>query len=71
MRYDAPAARVVGEISLSDRSTPASVVLHIRLPGGLRIKSVDPESRATVEPDGSAIRWRSPRGTLKFHATIQ
>jgi len=70
MQYNAASSRVTGEVSFADRSPPASVVLHIRLPNGLAIRSVNPESKATVEPDGSAIRWRSPRGTLKFQAAV-
>ena len=71
MHYDAAAARVAGEVTFSDRSSPAWAVLHIRLPGGLRVKSVDPASGAAVEPDGSALRWRSPRGTRRFEAIVQ
>jgi hypothetical protein len=44
---------------------------HIRLPGGLRVKSVDAASEATVEPDGSGIRWKTPpKATVKFQATV-
>jgi hypothetical protein len=44
--------------------------LYIRLPGGLKVKSVNPESKATVLPDGSGIRWDKPRGTLKFESRV-
>jgi hypothetical protein len=70
MHYDAANSRVTGEVSFADRKPPASAVLHIRLPGGLRVKSVDPASRATALPDGSGIRWHMPRGTTKFQATV-
>lgn len=49
---------------------PSSAVLHIRLPDGLKVKSVDPASKAEVLPDGASIRWTQPRGTMKFVATI-
>ena len=45
-------------------------VLHIRLPEGLKIKSVDPKSGAKVISD-SAIRWEKPAGTAEFEAEIQ
>lgn len=70
MRFDATASRVSGEVTFSNRTPAASAVLHIRLPGGPKVKSVDPESKATVVLDGSAIRWNAPRGTVKFQAGI-
>ena len=51
-------------------ASAAWTVLHIRLPGGLKVKSVNPESKAAVLPDGSGIRWTAPRGTLRFQAAI-
>jgi hypothetical protein len=70
MQYDADRSCVTGEVSFADDSTAAWSDLHIRLPGGLRVKAVNPESRATVLPDGSGIRWTAPRGHLKFQTTI-
>lgn len=70
MQYDADAGKVDGEANFAGATPPAWAVLHIRLPAGLRVESVDRDSGAAVEPDGSGIRWRSPRGTVKFKATI-
>jgi hypothetical protein len=70
MQYDATTSQVSGEVAFADNSTAAWSVMHIRLPGGLRVKSVNAESKATVLPDGSGIRWTAPRGTLKFKAIV-
>ena len=70
MRFDATRSRVVGEVAFPDRAPPAWVVLHIRLPGGLQVKSVNAESAATVESDGAGIRWKAPRGRRTFQAIV-
>jgi hypothetical protein len=70
MQYDAAKSIVSGEAAFADNDTAAWSVVHIRLPGGLKVKSVNPKSKATVLPGGSGIRWTAPRGTLKFQATI-
>jgi hypothetical protein len=69
MQYDSAALKVNGEISLEDNWSAAWVVLHIRLPEGLKIKSVDRRSGATVLPGGGGLRWKDPRGTIKFSVT--
>ena len=70
MQFDPAKSQVTGETSFTDNSTAAWTTLHIRLPGGLKVKSVNPESKAVVLPDGSGLRWTAPRGTLKFQATV-
>lgn len=70
VQYDAAASAVTGQVSFAQDSSAAWATLHIRLPGGLRVKSVDAGSGATIEPDSSAIRWKSPRGPLKFRAVV-
>jgi hypothetical protein len=70
MQYDAATSQVTGEAVFAENSTAAWSVLYVRLPGGLRVKAVDAESKASVLPDGSGIRWTTPRGTLKFQATV-
>jgi hypothetical protein len=70
MQYDSADSVVSGEARFTDNSPAAWSVLHVRLPGGLRVKSVNPDSKATVLPDGSGIRWDTPRGMTEFQATI-
>ena len=70
MQYNPAKSQVTGEAVFTDNSPAAWSTLHIRLPGGLKVKSVNPESKAVVLPDGSGIRWTAPRGTLKFQATV-
>ena len=45
-------------------------VLHIRLPHGLKVKSVNAESGATVLPDGGGIRWQCPHGEVRVVARL-
>jgi hypothetical protein len=70
MQYDAAQSQVTGEVKFADDSTAAWTTLHMRLPGDLKVKSVNPESKATVLPDGSGIRWEKPRGTMKFQVVV-
>jgi hypothetical protein len=70
MQFDAAKSQVSGELSFAENSAAAWAVLHIRLPDGFRVKSVNPESKATPLPDGSGIRWTAPRGTMRFQVTV-
>ena len=70
MRYDPTTSTVAGEAAFTKKSSAAWSVLHVRLPDGLKVKAVDAESKATVLPDGSGLRWNAPRGAMKFRATI-
>jgi hypothetical protein len=70
LQYDAARSRVCGEVSFPDRAPASSVVLHVRLPNGLRVKSVRRESQASVLWDGAALSWHTPRGTVKFQAAV-
>jgi hypothetical protein len=70
MHFDAAKSQVAGDVAFADDCTAAWSVLHIRLPGGLKVKAVNPESKATVLPDGSGIRWEKPRGGVKFQVAV-
>ena len=63
-------SQVTGAATFAHDSTAASATLHIRLPGGLKVKSVNSASKATALPDGSAIGWTTPRGTVTFEAVV-
>jgi hypothetical protein len=70
LQYDAARRTVSGEVRFPAREPAAAVVLHIRLPGGLRVTSVNGESQATVAADGTALCWRVPRGMARFQAVV-
>ena len=70
MHHDAKAKQVAGSLEiLSDKPVPHAV-LHMRLPGGLRIKSLVNTPGATVGADGETIEWRDVNGRISFEATI-
>jgi hypothetical protein len=71
MRYDAATARIEGAMTLGKGSRPSRVVLHVRLPDGRRIASVDYPSGATITADGTALTWVSPQGAHRFVATVR
>lgn len=71
MQYDAAKAQVTGLVEFAKRCDAAWATLRIRLPATLRIASVNAESRATLLPDGSGLRWKSPRGKIVFDAAVQ
>ncbi len=73
MVYDPAMQHLQGKVTLP-KETPAgqtsatAVILHARLPKGLRLLSVNPIAGATILPDGSGLRWEAPRGELTFAA---
>jgi len=70
MQYDSTGKKVTGEITFNEYSSAAWADLYIRLPHGLKVRSVDHKSKATLLRDGEGLRWKAPRGTIKFIATI-
>jgi hypothetical protein len=55
LQYDAAKRRVAGRVEFAERSNAAWTTLHLRLPAGQRIASVNPESGAAVLSDGSGL----------------
>ncbi|HAO78841.1 MAG TPA: hypothetical protein DCQ92_07680 [Verrucomicrobia subdivision 3 bacterium] len=56
----------------SFKTPPAAwATLHVRLPSGLRVASVEPASGATILSDGGGLNWALPRGRMAFKATIR
>ncbi|MBI2915047.1 MAG: hypothetical protein HYY08_03865 [Firmicutes bacterium] len=70
MQYDRAAARLNGRVVFPEDSSLAWATLHIRLPHGLRVTSVNPECRAAVLPDGAGVHWKMPLGELRIEASI-
>lgn len=72
MRYDAAAKRLTGKLRIEDKpgngSVPASILLHTRLPGPLRLQSVNTESEAVLAPDGASLQWSPFTGERAFEA---
>ena len=48
----------------------AAVNLHVRLPDGQRLRSVNADSGASVSSDRQSLQWKAPRGTHTFRAVI-
>jgi hypothetical protein len=70
MRYDKEKGLVSGEAEFPMDSSLSQATLHVRLPEGLRVTGVNPDSGAVVLPDGSGVRWSSPRGKVKFEMPV-
>ena len=68
MRYDPAAGKVTGEVKFPENQA-ASVKLHLRLPGGLRAITVNPESGATITHD-DCLLWEEPRGACRFEVAV-
>jgi hypothetical protein len=69
IQYDAEIAKVVGHVNFHS-SSASWAKLYLRLPGGLRVKSVGPKTRAIVPEDESAMYFESPRGEYEIEASI-
>jgi hypothetical protein len=69
LRYDGKARKVTGTVKLSGRAE-CRVVLHVRLPGGIRVKSVSGPAGANVNADGEAVEWTSSGKPVRFEAVV-
>ena len=72
MKYDAAGGRVSGEIMLRGGGSKAckSLLLHVRLPDGMRITGVNPESGATVLAGGETLEWKAAQGKVHFNGVV-
>ena len=71
MAYNAAGSQVSGEVEFPKNCTAARAALHIRLPGKLRVTSVEPASGAAILPDGGGLSWNSPHERIAFKATTR
>lgn len=75
IRYDAQTKQLKGLISRGESPLGAealdAIVLHARLPKGLRVVSVAPESQAEVAADGAEIQWKPFTGERSFVAVVE
>ena len=70
LQYDAAKAQVTGRVEFPADATAAWAELLVRLPGGLRLTVVNPESGAAPLPAGQGLRWEKPRKTFEFVAQV-
>lgn len=70
MQYDLSTAKVTGYVKFPASDGPTWARLHIRLPKGLKVKSVNPDARATILPDGNGLYFKLPKGDIKIEALI-
>ncbi len=74
LQFDPATSSVTGQLTIDSQeprfTSPAQASLHVRLPAGLRLKSVNRESGATLSSDGEALQWKAPRGTMRFAASV-
>ena len=70
MRYDEPTGRVTGSVSFEKRVPAAWIAVHVRLPQGLKVASVEADGRTERLADGEGFRWLQPEGRLRFAATV-
>ncbi len=69
LQYDAAKGKVTGSVDL-ERNTLPRVALHLRLPGGLQVKSFSGPDQASLSADGSVIEWPNLGGSVQFEATV-
>lgn len=63
-------ANVSGEVTLSADRLPARLQVHVRLPAGRKVGSVD-DPAARILADGETIEWTKPAAVLRFTATVR
>jgi hypothetical protein len=68
--FDPANSQLAGVIDFPTSQVPTSVILHCRLPEGLRVVNVDQASQAKVTHDGAALEWSRPSGTVHFEAQV-
>jgi hypothetical protein len=73
LKYDAGKGTVHGAVSLSEQARQdglSAVAIHVRLPEGARIASVQGNAPVTVSADGATLDWSDPHGQLSFDAVV-
>jgi len=70
MVFNEEKKEVVGSIQFPNRTAPEKVELHVRLPKGLKVVSVDKSSTAAVFGNGLGISWDKPTGEETFRLTV-
>ena len=71
LQYDAAKAQVTCRAQFPEAPQAAWATVHVRLPGGLRVTAVEAGPAAELLPDGTGVRWKSPRGKMKFVAKVE
>ena len=70
MRLDRAESRVTGRVVFPESSQLGLARLHVRLPEGQRLASVDAGSGAVLSADKSTLEWKSPRGMKVFTTKV-
>ncbi|MHB1460645.1 MAG: hypothetical protein ACYC1M_05120 [Armatimonadota bacterium] len=71
MKFNQATKQITGKISFPERESLPWCVLHVRLPQGLFLKSVNADSKAVVLQDGSGLKWTNPKGVVSFVADVK
>lgn len=76
MAYDVAARRIRGSVRFPEAGARGPiplerVVLHLRLPRGLRVAAVTPESHAQLLVEEPALLWTSPEGEHSFEVAVE
>ena len=64
------AGSIIGDVSLTEGRQPAKLQVHVRLPAGKKVASVD-DPAARVLADGETIEWSRPAAKLRFTAKLR
>ncbi len=70
LQYDATKAQVSCQAQFPENPSAAWAEIQVRLPGSLRVTAIEAEPGAELLPDGRGVRWKSPRGKMKFTAGV-
>ena len=71
LQYVSAKAQVTGRVQFPENATAAWAELLVRLPSGLRLTAVNPDSGAALLPAGQGLRWETPRKTFEFVAQVK
>jgi hypothetical protein len=64
------AGGIIGDVSLTEGRQPSKLQVHVRLPAGKKVASVD-DPAAQVLSDGETIEWSRPAAKLRFTAKLR
>ncbi len=71
IRFSPDQKRINGEVVFPDKASIPKATLHVRLPGGLKLTSVQPASGAAIVAGGRALEWKSPQGRCVIEADVK
>jgi hypothetical protein len=69
--YHSEEKQIAAKVQLSEDSPAEWLVLHIRLPEGYKVTSMQASTNITLNPEGTEVFWNSPSGEATVTLNVE